>query len=867
MCVTEQTFERVDRRAAGLERSNKFVRARLTMKQTVYDEIVPVDQITNQQPANLYLMNRPDLISTFTKIELWKLTQYKRMVYLDADMVVLRAPNELLTMDTDFAAVPDVGWPDCFNSGLMVLNPNMGDYYSLLALARRGISFDGADQGLLNMHFTDWERLSFIYNCTPNANYQYVPAYKHFHSSINIIHFIGAEKPWQKGRDFAGDHGVYGELLARWWAVYDRHYRKPAPVNYNQSAYPQKKVQDYVRGEETTYIPSQPSGQPHDRRNSHGYQITQPHPESVPGIHVSAPHENQAAMERPFTDQPMLDERIDRHEVHPTSTIEQRRFSAPHTDWQPAIQPPPTNSKPEAANFPAQQYEMSASKQLFEPPTQYPEPPKDMWYDLPQTKPAPSAPPKAIFPWEERPIPKATRVFPRSREPSPPPPAEPEAIQSAGSTSHAPAISAAGTHEKQRRESLTRAITEAFEQPARQTSPSRHVFPWEARAPKPTRYFAPEYVPQSSPPNRRATIEDTKDLVFGLSEATTPKPPDNPWDAFAQQTNKWDEDPEIARFVESFNKPRRVPVQVVHTSQPSTPGAEPLPAKQRRISLKLTDFPTEVERPSLPVTPAPIRTSRSNYFGVSEERKAELPVAQGVPRQEEWVRQFITQYFPHHPNPILRDIQGVLHLTCQHCGQQNPIIKLDELQRRQSLIMSGSEDFMSHAKTPPKREMPESKSAEQVMEAAMRAMQVHPTRNKGPSKPILREPHFEVTTAEDNQLGDEGLVIAAHPGMTATGHKSPTRFNPIVLEGEAASERNTYSNEETYEIEEVDEKTTASHHHTMSFDYSTNSISPTQSRVDLQNASRDMPDSALKVALQESAQEAPEEVISPTTIA
>lgn len=172
-------------------------------------------------------MNRPDLISTFTKIELWRQTQYKRIVYIDADAVCLRAPNELLSLDTDFAAVPDIGWPDCFNSGVMVLNPDMGDYYSLLALAQRGISFDGADQGLLNMHFREWERLSFTYNCTPSGNYQYLPAYRHFQSSINVIHYIGKEKPWTLGRENKNANGLYGELLGRWWAIYDKHYRVP----------------------------------------------------------------------------------------------------------------------------------------------------------------------------------------------------------------------------------------------------------------------------------------------------------------------------------------------------------------------------------------------------------------------------------------------------------------------------------------------------------------------------------------------------------------------------------------------------------------------------------------------------------------
>jgi lipopolysaccharide biosynthesis glycosyltransferase len=174
-------------------------------------------------------MERPDLIATFTKIELWRQTQFKRIVYIDSDVVAIRAPDELLSLDVDFAAAPDVGWPDCFNSGVMVLRPSMQDYYALRALAERGISFDGADQGLLNMHFRNWHRLSFTYNCTPSANYQYVPAYKHFQSTISMIHFIGSQKPWNMSRQVAPFDSPYNQLLGRWWTIYDRHYR-PVPV-------------------------------------------------------------------------------------------------------------------------------------------------------------------------------------------------------------------------------------------------------------------------------------------------------------------------------------------------------------------------------------------------------------------------------------------------------------------------------------------------------------------------------------------------------------------------------------------------------------------------------------------------------------
>ena len=187
-----------------------------------------MERIVNKSPANLYLMNRPDLVSTFTKIALWRQTQYAKLVYIDADVVALRAPDELFDESNYFAAVPDIGWPDCFNSGVLALTPNTGDYYALLALAQRGISFDGADQGLLNMHFRDWHRLSFTYNCTPNGSYQYVPAYRHFQSTINMVHYIGDNKPWLKGRDAKEGVGVYEELMGRWWAVYDKHYRYPA---------------------------------------------------------------------------------------------------------------------------------------------------------------------------------------------------------------------------------------------------------------------------------------------------------------------------------------------------------------------------------------------------------------------------------------------------------------------------------------------------------------------------------------------------------------------------------------------------------------------------------------------------------------
>lgn len=60
-----------------------------------------------------------------------------------------------------------------------------------------------------------------------------------------------------------------------------------------------------------------------------------------------------------------------------------------------------------------------------------------------------------------------------------------------------------------------------------------------------------------------------------------------------------------------------------------------LPSPEKVPGMRLTDFPTELERPSLPVTPAPRR--RPSFWGEERDEKGELPAAEGVPAQEDWV--------------------------------------------------------------------------------------------------------------------------------------------------------------------------------------------------------------------------------------
>ena len=115
---------------------------------------------------------RPDLHSVLTKLHVFRLIQYSKIVFLDADILPTRPLSHLFTLPYEFAAVPDVGWPDIFNSGLMLLTPREASFNELMDLSKSKGSWDGGDQGLLNeWRGNDWHRLSFTYNTTPTAAY------------------------------------------------------------------------------------------------------------------------------------------------------------------------------------------------------------------------------------------------------------------------------------------------------------------------------------------------------------------------------------------------------------------------------------------------------------------------------------------------------------------------------------------------------------------------------------------------------------------------------------------------------------------------------------------------------------------------
>ncbi|KAF9881211.1 glycogenin [Colletotrichum karsti] len=231
--------------------------------QSLFDLVIPVPALASLTTSNLDLIGRPDLHATMTKIQLWSLTQFTRLLYLDADTLVMSPLDHLFALPPDipFAAAPEIGFPDCFNSGVMLLRPDAATHAELTAFAARVDSFDGGDQGLLNVFFGDgtrnhpatlllrnsekkkasskktdtaaaaaaeernWYRLSFTYNMEMHKVYRfYIPAALRYRDEHKVLHFIGKDKPWHfdDGRveveDDAGPYQrFYADMVGKWW--------------------------------------------------------------------------------------------------------------------------------------------------------------------------------------------------------------------------------------------------------------------------------------------------------------------------------------------------------------------------------------------------------------------------------------------------------------------------------------------------------------------------------------------------------------------------------------------------------------------------------------------------------------------------
>ncbi|XP_065055653.1 glycogenin-1-like [Rhopilema esculentum] len=221
---------------------SQVMRNRLTQ---VWDDVILVDELQPGYVATPSVVDRPELGLAFFKLKIWTLTQYRKCVFIDADNLVLQNIDELFKRD-EMSAAPDIGWPDCFNSGVFVFVPSFDTYQALVRFADEHGSFDGTDQGLLNMYFKEWSKtltshLPYIYNMVASTCYTYAPAINHYGKSVKVVRYAGSSKPWAQGYDYNKSHAYrlssspadefQQNFHKLWW---DRYYKLHPDVPFQQ---------------------------------------------------------------------------------------------------------------------------------------------------------------------------------------------------------------------------------------------------------------------------------------------------------------------------------------------------------------------------------------------------------------------------------------------------------------------------------------------------------------------------------------------------------------------------------------------------------------------------------------------------------
>lgn len=192
-----------------------------------YKEIknIQYSENSNSERYGNYGYNKGYLKNTFDKLNVFSLVEYEKLVYLDSDLLILENIDNLF--DYPHLSCPrDLPFDMTkYNSGVMVLEPNMDDFIALKKASEKASDEDRkiSDQDIINEYFLDKiTSIDFGYNMVREINelpINYFDGVSMTPISRNgvgyflestfedkIIHYIGKIKPFMLNNGFDDDY-------------------------------------------------------------------------------------------------------------------------------------------------------------------------------------------------------------------------------------------------------------------------------------------------------------------------------------------------------------------------------------------------------------------------------------------------------------------------------------------------------------------------------------------------------------------------------------------------------------------------------------------------------------------------------------
>lgn len=163
-------------------------------------------------------------IYNFYKLYCWQLTQFKKVIFLDADVITIKNIDKLFAYP-EFSAAPNVydslsGFSR-LNSGVFVATPSVNTFENMLkTLDAPQAYWSRTDQTFLEEFWPDWCGLPYTFNALQYVYFNFPELWSW--EKIHVIHYQ-YEKPWE---DNHAKEKLLKPLTDLWWAVYQNKHIK-----------------------------------------------------------------------------------------------------------------------------------------------------------------------------------------------------------------------------------------------------------------------------------------------------------------------------------------------------------------------------------------------------------------------------------------------------------------------------------------------------------------------------------------------------------------------------------------------------------------------------------------------------------------
>tara|TARA_Y200000002_G_C22655783_1_gene653407 strand:- start:14 stop:844 length:831 start_codon:yes stop_codon:yes gene_type:complete len=206
--------------------TNDISKNKLKILKKYYYKLIIIDYI------NVEGILKERFTKIFTKLEIFRLIQFDKILFLDTDMYVLKNIDHIFSLNTPAAMIisPNLNYKhnqsiiignSIINAGFMLLKPNLNDYNKMIQkLKTYNFSDPNLEQKFLSVYYKKWNNISYLYNFQFALIYiegKRSETYKKTNfDNIFVIHYSSKKKPYYYMKNKSETYYNFKQFYDKW---------------------------------------------------------------------------------------------------------------------------------------------------------------------------------------------------------------------------------------------------------------------------------------------------------------------------------------------------------------------------------------------------------------------------------------------------------------------------------------------------------------------------------------------------------------------------------------------------------------------------------------------------------------------------